>query len=261
MLGGSCSKCCGGLKCYVPASTHGACCKLDGTCSIEAECDCDTDSGEAFRVGEGCEACTHCTIPRSSIVGSQIELTILSVSVKSPRLGFSVASFGGCSDADIESQFNAVQPKTFLYSFADFRELGVEVGTSPYWGGELPGDLSSLFDYSVNPFFYHVCESAGGWPNDSVSARAYSNKLPELGCVSLPPDNVDSRFDFQLTPTSVANVMGRLVNGELVHISDTNGTLSGSLYNHFTGAGIGRLRAGIRVDITATIRMLQNPLP
>lgn len=55
MLGGSCSKCCGGLKCYVPADTHGACCKLDGTCSIEAECDCDTENGEVFSVGLECE--------------------------------------------------------------------------------------------------------------------------------------------------------------------------------------------------------------
>lgn len=62
MLGGSCSKCCtkDGLKCYVPASTRGACCKLDGTCSIEAECDCDTGNGEVFNIGRTCEACPKC---------------------------------------------------------------------------------------------------------------------------------------------------------------------------------------------------------
>lgn len=71
MLGGSCSKCCGpdGLKCYVPAATHGACCKLDGTCSIEAECDCDTDSGESFIVGETCEACPPVYVYRQQVFG------------------------------------------------------------------------------------------------------------------------------------------------------------------------------------------------
>lgn len=71
MLGGKCSKCCGGLKCYVPANTdgantdgantHGACCKLDGTCSIEAQCDCDTASGEFFNAGHSCED-TDCSV-------------------------------------------------------------------------------------------------------------------------------------------------------------------------------------------------------
>lgn len=72
MLGGSCSKCCtkDGLKCYVPANTHGACCKIDGTCSIEAECDCDTDSGEVFNVGETCEACAKCCDDLESLARS-----------------------------------------------------------------------------------------------------------------------------------------------------------------------------------------------
>lgn len=59
MLGGECSKCCTrGLKCYVPESKAGACCKLsDGSCSVEAECDCDTSAGDRFSRGEPCAFC------------------------------------------------------------------------------------------------------------------------------------------------------------------------------------------------------------
>lgn len=134
MLGGSCSKCCtkDGLKCYVPANTHGACCKLDGTCSIEAECDCDTDSGEAFRVGRTCEACAPCLIECDGveyISPTSVSITLsASEVIQDPRDGELPFSLGDARDwidgLTINLSTNAPVSGREIYHFVSCNRAG-----------------------------------------------------------------------------------------------------------------------------------------